>query len=79
MSKFDTAGSAEIEKRHEQAEKFFIGCLTRRTGTVCLDGASLYDISSDDDAELAARCRHHYGVGLEPHHFKCRSESHSTI
>jgi hypothetical protein len=69
--KFDTASAVEIEKRPEQAREFFDAVLDpEERPQIVSDEATLYDISSDDVADLSARCRQHYGVGLEPHHLQ---------
>jgi hypothetical protein len=71
MATFEIADSAEMEKRREQAEVLFDCLLSQEERPQFVsDEASLYDVSSDGEAELGARCRRHYGVGLEPYHFQ---------
>jgi hypothetical protein len=69
--KFETAGAAEIEKRSEQAEEFVGAVLDpEERPQLVSDEATLLDISSDEETDLSARCRQHYGVGLEPSDFR---------
>jgi hypothetical protein len=69
--KFDTASAVEIEKRSEHAKEFFDAVLApEERPQFVSDEATLLDISSDDEAELSARCRQHYGVGLDPSDFR---------
>jgi hypothetical protein len=69
--KFDTASAIEIEKRSAQAKEFLDAVLDpEERPQLVSDEATLLDISSDDEAELSARCRQHYGVGLEPSDFR---------
>jgi hypothetical protein len=68
--KFEIADAVEIEKRAEQAQEFFNAILAPEEQPLLVtDEATLYSVSSDAEAELSARCREHYGVGLEPSDF----------
>jgi hypothetical protein len=66
---FAFAGGPEINKRRQQVDELLRTMLDAEEQPYFIsDETTLYDVSSDEEAELINRCIEHYGVLLEPHH-----------